>query len=141
MGLGYSDVRRADPRFEAATWSALGGARSVLNIGAGSYEPPDREVIAVEPSPVMIAQRPPDAAPAIQGVVEALPLEDKSVDATMGVFTMQHWNDVERGLAEVPGPDATESCAPWTRSTSACGWRVRGRRWIFRRSDLFVQWS
>jgi SAM-dependent methyltransferase len=103
MGRGYSDVRRADPRFEAAIWSALGEARSVLNVGAGtgSYEPPDREVIAVEPSPVMIAQRPPGAAPAIQGVAEALPLEDESVDATMGVFTMQHWNDVERGLAEV----------------------------------------
>ena len=49
----------------------------------------------------MIAQRPPGAAPAIQGVAEALPLEDKSVDATMGVFTMQHWDDVDRGLAEV----------------------------------------
>jgi SAM-dependent methyltransferase len=103
MGRGYSDVRRADPRFEAAIWAALGDARSVLNVGAGagSYEPPDREVIAVEPSPVMIAQRPPGAAAAIQGVAEALPLEDESVDATMGVFTMQHWNDVEGGLAEV----------------------------------------
>jgi SAM-dependent methyltransferase len=103
MGRGYSDVRRADPRFEAAIWAALGEARSVLNVGAGagSYEPPDREVIAVEPSPVMIAQRPPGVAPAIQGVAEALPMEDRSVDATMGVFTMQHWNDVERGLAEV----------------------------------------
>jgi SAM-dependent methyltransferase len=75
----------------------------VLNVGAGagSYEPQDREVIAVEPSPVMIAQRSPDAAPAIQAVAESLPLEDKSVDATMGVFTMQHWDDVDRGLAEV----------------------------------------
>lgn len=103
MGLDYSEVRRADPRFEAAIWEALEDARRVLNIGAGagSYEPRDREVIAVEPSSVMIAQRPPDAAPAIQGVAEALPLEDKSVDATMSVFTMQHWDDVDRGLAEV----------------------------------------
>ncbi len=103
MGIDYSQVRRADPRFEAAIWGALGDARSVLNIGAGagSYEPGDREVIAVEPSPVMIAQRPPEAAPAIQGVAEAIPLEDGSVDATMGVFTMQHWDDVDRGLAEV----------------------------------------
>lgn len=103
MGIDYSQVRRADPRFEAAIWAALGDARSVLNIGAGagSYEPRDLEVIAVEPSPVMIAQRPPDAAPAIQGVAESLPLSDKSVDATMGVFTMQHWDDVDRGLAEV----------------------------------------
>ncbi len=103
MGIDYSDVRCADPRIERAIWDALGDAQSVLNVGAGagSYEPDDREVIAVEPSPVMIAQRPPGAAPAIQGVAEALPLADKSVDATMGVFTMQHWQDVDRGLAEV----------------------------------------
>lgn len=103
IGLSYSEVRRADPRFEAAIRRALGDAKRVLNIGAGagSYEPSDREVIAVEPSPVMIAQRPADAAAAIQGTAESLPLEDKSVDATMGVFTMQHWDNVDRGLAEV----------------------------------------
>jgi SAM-dependent methyltransferase len=103
MGVSYSDVRRADPRLEAAIWKALGDARSVLNVGAGagSYEPRDRQVIAVEPSPVMIAQRQPDAAPALQGVAEALPLEDKSVDATMGVFTIHHWDDPGRGIAEV----------------------------------------
>ena len=103
MGIDYSHVRRADPRIEAVIWGALGEARRVLNVGAGagSYEPRDREVIAVEPSPVMIAQRPPQAARAIRGVAESLPLEDDSVDATMGVFTMQHWDDVDRGLAEV----------------------------------------
>ena len=103
IGVGYSDVRHADPRIEAAILEALGDARTVLNIGAGagSYEPTDREVIAVEPSPAMIAQRPANAAPAIQGVAEAIPLQDKSVDATMGVFTMQHWDDVDRGLTEV----------------------------------------
>lgn len=103
MGIDYSEIRRADPRFEAAVWRALGDAKSVLNVGAGagSYEPRDREVLAVEPSPVMIAQRPADAAPGIQGVAEALPLQDKSVDTTMGVFTMQHWDDVDQGLAEV----------------------------------------
>ncbi|HKI67481.1 MAG TPA: class I SAM-dependent methyltransferase [Solirubrobacterales bacterium] len=103
MGVGYTEVRRADPRIEARIHAALGDARVVLNVGAGagSYEPRDREVIAVEPSPVMIAQRPADAARAIQGVAEALPLEDDSVDATMGVFTMHHWDDVGRGLAEV----------------------------------------
>jgi SAM-dependent methyltransferase len=103
IGLSYSDIRRADPRIEVAIWRALGDAQSVLNIGAGagSYEPTDREVIAVEPSPVMIAQRPADAALAIQGTAESIPLEDKRVDATMGVFTMQHWDDVDRGIAEV----------------------------------------
>jgi len=103
MGIDYSEVRRPDPRIEAAIWAALGDAKSVLNVGAGagSYEPPDREVVAVEPSPVMIAQRPAAAATAIQGVAEDLPLDDDSVDATMGVFTMQHWDDIDRGLAEV----------------------------------------
>ena len=103
MGVQYAEVRRADPRIEAAIHAALGDARSVLNVGAGagSYEPADREVIAVEPSPVMIAQRPPDAAPAIEAVVEDLPLADDSVDAVMGVFTLQHWSDLDRGLAEV----------------------------------------
>jgi SAM-dependent methyltransferase len=102
LGLSYSEVRRADPRFEKVLWSALGDAHSVLNVGAGagSYEPRDREVIAVEPSSVMIAQRPAGAASAIQAVAESLPLADKSVDATMAVFTMQHWSDVDQGLAE-----------------------------------------
>jgi SAM-dependent methyltransferase len=103
MGIEYAEVRRADPRIEAVVHAALGDARSVLNVGAGagSYEPADREVIAVEPSPVMIAQRPSGAAPAVEAVVEDLPFADNSVDAVMGVFTMQHWSDVDRGLAEV----------------------------------------
>jgi len=103
IGLDYSDVRRADPRFETAIWAALGDAETVLNIGAGagSYEPIDREVIAIEPSAVMIAQRPPTAPAAIQGVAECLPLAQASVEATMAVFTMQHWADIDRGLQEV----------------------------------------
>lgn len=103
MGVSYSEIRRAEPRFESAIWRALGDAQSVLNVGAGagSYEPRDREVVAVEPSHVMIAQRPTGAARAIQGSAESLPLEDKSVDATMGVFTMHHWDDLDRGLSEV----------------------------------------
>lgn len=103
MGLNYRDFRRPDPRIEAAIWGALGDARSVVNVGAGagSYEPSDREVVAVEPSPVMIAQRPPGAAPALEGVAEALPLDDNSVDAAMGVLTIHHWPDLEAGLAEM----------------------------------------
>ncbi|HXS33004.1 MAG TPA: methyltransferase domain-containing protein [Solirubrobacterales bacterium] len=103
MGLNYSDFRRPDPRIEAAIWAALGDAKSVVNVGAGtgSYEPSDREVIAVEPSPVMITQRPPGAAPALEGVAEALPLDNGSVDAAMGVLTIHHWPDLEAGLAEM----------------------------------------
>ena len=65
IGTGYADTRRADPRIAARIEAALGDARSVVNIGAGagSYEPRDREVTAVEPSAEMIAQRPPGAAP------------------------------------------------------------------------------
>jgi SAM-dependent methyltransferase len=104
MGLNYSDFRQPEPRFEAAIWEALGGARSVVNVGAGSgsYEPPpDREVVAIEPSPVMIAQRRAGAAPALEGVAEDLPLDDQSVDAAMGVLTIHHWQDLEAGLAEL----------------------------------------
>lgn len=103
LGLNYTDFRQPEPRIAAAIWDALGDARSVVNVGAGSgsYEPSEREVIAVEPSPVMIAQRPPAAAPALEGVAEALPLADKSVDAAMGVLTIHHWQDLEAGLAEM----------------------------------------
>jgi SAM-dependent methyltransferase len=103
MGIDYSHVRRADPRIEAAIWRHLGEARSVLNVGAGagSYEPRGRGGFAVEPAPGMVDQRPPGAAPAIRGAAESLPLEDKCVDAAMGVFTLHHWEDWTKGLAEV----------------------------------------
>jgi len=75
----------------------------VLNVGAGtgSYEPPDRDVTAVEPSRVMIAQRPPGAAPAIQAAAEALPFADGSFDAAIAIMTVHHWRDVDAGLAEM----------------------------------------
>ncbi|HEX4463102.1 MAG TPA: methyltransferase domain-containing protein [Solirubrobacterales bacterium] len=103
IGVNYPDFRRADPRIEARIWAALGDARSVVNVGAGtgSYEPRDRETIAVEPSSLMIARRPAGTAPVLQGVAEALPLEDQSVDAAMGVFTIHHWDDLDAGLAEM----------------------------------------
>lgn len=103
MGLGYSAVRRPEPRIAARIEAALGDARSVLNVGAGSgsYEPPDREVTAVEPSRTMIEQRPPGSAPVVQGVAENLPFEDDSFDATMATITIHHWSDLETGLAEM----------------------------------------
>jgi SAM-dependent methyltransferase len=103
LGRHYAPIRRADPRLAAAIWSALGDAESVVNVGAGagSYEPPDREVIAVEPSEVMIAQRPAGAAPAVKAAAESLPLSDGAVDAALAVLTMQHWDDVDRGLREM----------------------------------------
>jgi SAM-dependent methyltransferase len=103
LGIDYARIRRADPRLGAPITAALGPARSVINVGAGagSYEPDDREVLAVEPSSVMIAQRPPGAAPAVQATAENLPVGDKAFDAAMAVLTLQHWDDVEQGLAEL----------------------------------------
>lgn len=70
IGRTYANQRRPDPRVAAQLTAALAGARSVLNVGAGSgsYEPPDRAVVAVEPSAVMLAQRPPGTAPAARSV-------------------------------------------------------------------------
>jgi SAM-dependent methyltransferase len=103
IGRSYSVRRRTEPRLAAVIWDALGDARSVANVGAGagSYEPPDRDVIAIEPSPVMIAQRPPGSAPAIQGSAESLPLGDDSVDAALVVLSDHHWSDRTAGLREL----------------------------------------
>jgi SAM-dependent methyltransferase len=102
-GQGYAAVRQGDPRIAARVEAALGDARSVLNVGAGagSYEPADREVTAVEPSRLMISQRPPGAAPAIQASAEELPFEDDSFDAAMAMITVHHWRDLGAGLAEM----------------------------------------
>ncbi|MEA2272870.1 MAG: hypothetical protein QOI98_1578 [Solirubrobacteraceae bacterium] len=99
----YSGVRRADPAIAAAIQRALSDARSVVNVGAGtgSYEPADRDVVAVEPSAEMRARRAPGAAPCLDGVAEDLPLDDDSVDAAMAVLTIHHWSDPARGLAEM----------------------------------------
>ena len=103
IGRTYSTTRRTDPRIAAAIWDALGDAESVLNVGAGtgSYEPPNREVIALEPSEVMIAQRPAHAAQVIRGTAEAIPLPDDSVDASMAILSDHHWGDRSAGLREM----------------------------------------
>ena len=100
IGEGYSLTRREDSHISLAIRSALGDARSVVNVGAGtgSYEPDDRYVIAVEPSNVMAAQRPPTIPPALRASAADLPLRDNSVDAAMAVLTIHHWEDeLERG--------------------------------------------
>src|SRR5919201_4087955 len=103
IGASYRLTRRPDPQIAAAIVLALGDARSVVNVGAGtgSYEPTDRQVLAVEPSRTMIAQRPPTAAPAIQASAERLPLSDDSFDAAMAVNTVHHWVDLRGGLREL----------------------------------------
>jgi SAM-dependent methyltransferase len=103
IGHGYSAYRLADPHIAAAVRDALGDARTVVNVGAGtgSYEPTDRPVIPVEPSTTMALQRDPALPPAVLGVAESLPLADGTADAAMAVMTMHHWADVNRGLAEM----------------------------------------
>ncbi|HWH93787.1 MAG TPA: methyltransferase domain-containing protein [Baekduia sp.] len=104
IGDGYARTRREEPRFAAAIHAALGDARTVVNVGAGagSYEPSDRHVIAIEPSDVMAAQRPRHLAPAIRAGAGALPLRDGAVDAAMAVLTIHHWDaEQERGVREL----------------------------------------
>ncbi|MBO4274693.1 class I SAM-dependent methyltransferase [Microbispora triticiradicis] len=102
IGTTYSAVRRPDPRVAARITAAIGDAATVVNVGAGagSYEPP-RTLLAVEPSAVMIAQRPPGAAPAVRARAEALPLADDVADAVMAILTVHHWSDLAAGIAEM----------------------------------------
>ena len=104
IGATYARTRREDPRIAARLAAALGDARTVVNVGAGagSYEPADRYVVAIEPSPVMIAQRGPERVPAILASAESLPLTDDAVDAAMAVLTIHHWDDArEAGVREL----------------------------------------
>jgi SAM-dependent methyltransferase len=103
IGRAYASTRHADPRIAAAISAALGDARTVLNVGAGAgnYEPRDRELVALEPSEVMIAQRPAGAARVVRGRAEHLPFEDGSFDAVMAVLSDHHWTDRDRGLREL----------------------------------------
>ncbi len=100
---GYGSVRRADPRILQMIAKAVGGAPSVVNIGAGTgaYEPPNRRVVAVEPSERVIAQRRTGAAPVVKAAVEALPFKDGGYSAAMSVLTINHWDDPLAGLREM----------------------------------------
>ncbi len=104
IGVGYAGRRVADPRIGARVHAALGGARTVVNVGAGtgSYEPADRWVLAVEPSATMRAQRPVGAAPCLDASAESLPLDDDAVDAAMAMITVHHWaGGAVQGLREL----------------------------------------
>lgn len=103
IGVGYRALRVPDPRIEAAIARALGDAASVANVGAGagSYEPRDRRVVAIEPALTMIRQRAPGAALVVRGSGSAIPLADACVDAALAVLTIHHWPDRARGLAEM----------------------------------------
>src|SRR6202046_1399262 len=103
IGATYTVTRRTEPRIAARVWAALGDARTVLNVGAGtgSYEPPDRDVTAGGPSAIVRAQRPAGAAPCVAATAESLPFEDQSFDAAMAFATIHHWQDPIAGLREM----------------------------------------
>ncbi|MEV0611475.1 methyltransferase domain-containing protein [Polymorphospora rubra] len=118
IGKTYSDYRRPDSRIAQAVWDALGDARTVLNVGAGagSYEPTDREVTAVEPSASMRSQRPATISAAIDAVAESLPFPDDSFDAAMTTFSVHQWGNLAAGLSEIRrvtrGPIVILTCDP-----------------------------
>ena len=103
IGLTYRQRRTPDPQITAQLARYVDDAGTVLNVGAGagSYEPASAGVVALEPSSVMIAQRPTGSAPVVQGVAESLPFTDNSFDVVMGVLTLHHWRDWRAGLAEL----------------------------------------
>jgi SAM-dependent methyltransferase len=120
-------VRGEDPRIAARIRAALGNARTVVNVGAGtgSYEPQDLEVVAVEPSETMIAQRPEGAAPVVRAFAEELPFKDKSFDAAMAILTVHHWTDHAGGLAELSRVARRVVLFTWDPATVWDGWVVR----------------
>jgi SAM-dependent methyltransferase len=103
IGIGYQNYRRPDPRLATAIHQALGETRSVVNIGAGagSYEPTDRSVVAVEPSLAMIHQRQPHHAPVVQASATDLPVREAAFEAALAILTVHHWPDQVRGLTEM----------------------------------------
>ena len=103
IGVGYASARSADPRIESLIWAALGGARTVVNVGAGTgnYEPTDRWVIAVDPAVTMLAQRQVSTVPVVCAAAEALPFRDHVFDAALATLTLHHWSDCSAGLSEM----------------------------------------
>src|SRR5580704_9119822 len=125
IGAAYTVTRRTEPRIAAQVWAALGDARTVLNVGAGtgSYEPSDRDVTAVEPSAVMRAQRPAGAARCVAATAERLPFEDQSFDAAMAFATIHHWPDPIAGLREMRR--VAHRVVVFTHETTDTGWHHR----------------
>ena len=118
IGTGYTRYRQPDPHIAEFIRTALGDAKTVLNVGAGagSYEPVDRDVTAIEPSASMRAQRPGHLPVAIDGTAESLPFPDQAFDAAMATFTVHQWSNLKRGLSEMRrvtrGPVLILSCDP-----------------------------
>jgi len=125
IGATYTLTRCTEPRIAAQLWAALGDARTVLNVGAGtgSYEPTDRDVTAVEPSAVMRAQRPKGAARCIAATADRLPFADQSFDAAMAFATAHHWPDPIAGVREMQR--VARCVVVFTCDTTDRSWRRR----------------
>ena len=130
IGATYTVTRRTEPRIAEQVWAALGDARTVLNVGAGtgSYEPADRDVTAVEPSALMRAQRPEGAARCVAAAAESLPFADRSFDVAMAFATIHHWPDPVAGLRELRR--VARRVVVFTHDTTHAGWL--GRFWLTR---------
>ena len=102
IGTRYSTYRRPDPRIARVVCAELQRAATIVNLGAGvgSYEPGDRELIAVEPSRLMISQRPGSAPPVVQARAEFVPFRDGAFDVAMAILSVHHWSDMKKGLLE-----------------------------------------
>ena len=102
IGAGYSDYRRPDARIAAALFSEIGRRQRIVNLGAGAgaYEPDERNLVAVEPSRVMISQRPQNGSAVVQAYAESLPFKDGAFDVATAFLTIHHWSGLETGLRE-----------------------------------------
>lgn len=103
IGVGYARQRRPEPTWQFQLEAALGSASTVVNVGAGtgSYEPRGRQVLAVEPSALMIRQQPRGSADAVQALAEQLPFADRQFDVAMATVTLHHWTDWAAGVREM----------------------------------------
>lgn len=126
IGTTYAATRVADPRLAAVIREILGDAQRVVNVGAGTgnYEPTDRYIVAVEPSAVMIGQRPSDAAPAVLAPAEHLPFPDDAFDGALAISTVHHWNDRARGLAEMSRVAPRRVVVHWEPADTTLHWIV-----------------
>ena len=103
IGINYAELRKPDARIARTIEQALGAAEVILNVGAGtgSYEPANRQLVAVEPSLAMIRKRSPLAARVIRASAGHLPFQDGAFEASMAILTVHHWPDKEAGLREM----------------------------------------
>ncbi len=103
-GQKYSGHRQTDPRIAEFVYNELKDLKTILNVGAGagSYEPNDKYVVAVEPSVTMRNQRLKNGkSPAIDTTADSLPFDNNSFDASMAMVTVHHWPDMKKGLNEL----------------------------------------